>query len=102
MGRNTTRGRGSRVLGSPGICREEGLGVRSPKASGHLDRSQEGAAASRSRAGSSPVPVVYKVPPTPSPPGSADPPLRTEGQGHPSPLSRELSPREAQGVAGGM
>ena len=96
------QGEGLPSPGSLGIYREEGLGVRSPRVSDPLEKSREGAAASISLVGRSPSPVAYKVPPTSIPHGSADPTLRTEGQGHLSPRSRELSPREAQGVAGGV
>ena len=58
LGREHRQGEGVPCPGSPGICRKGRLGVRSPKASGPLDRSREGAAASTSHAGRSPVPCA--------------------------------------------
>ena len=71
-------------------------------ASGPLDRSREGLQPLLHTQAGLQSPVLSEVPPTSIPPGSAHPTLRTEGQGHLSPRSRELSPGEAQGVAGGV
>ena len=68
-------------------------------ASGPLDRSREGLQPLLHMQAGLQSPVLSEVPPTPILSGSAYPTLRTEGQGHLSPRSRELSPREAQGVA---
>ena len=71
-------------------------------ASGPLDRSREGLQPLLHTQAGLQSPVLSEVPPTPILSGSAYPTLRTEGQGHLSPRSRELSPGEAQGVAGGV